>query len=179
VRGYIYTSSEVSTNLLNAFYDLVEILDLEVVEKDRPQRGSWFQRVFLRARRTLTSSELKSRLEEIERAIEMRALALDHSQTEIDRVQADAVARLVNSLENVNDAVIQAGAVLLVKVEGRTIVRQLTQSEVLMLQRNPELLQSPASIVEKLIEMRGSPEILGNHPSGQVENRGNEQTRSS
>jgi hypothetical protein len=66
------------------------------------QLGSVFRRAKVSVRKTLKSEELRNRLIKAERALELKVL--DVQQAEVDLKQADAVSRLIGSLQAVPQA---------------------------------------------------------------------------
>lgn len=75
---------------------------------------------------------------------------LDRFPTRTDEVTSDAIAKLITALTDTSSAVIQVGSVLLVKVEGTILVRQLTQRELAHWHKNPGLFTDPADALAEL-----------------------------
>lgn len=75
---------------------------------------------------------------------------LDRFPTRIDKITSDAIARLITALADTDNAVIQAGSMLLVKLEGTIVVRQLTQRELDYWHKNPGLFRNPADALAEL-----------------------------
>jgi len=100
----------------------------------------------------LSQPEVIERLQKIERAIELKAI--DKPQADVDEKQASAIAKLINCLDKVPNAAIQAGSVLVVKLttpKGPVIqARTLSQEEMVELENNQLLLQDPAKVLGKL-----------------------------
>jgi hypothetical protein len=122
--------------------------DLEIVRRLPPVIGSWFRRFKARTGRPETARTLQTRLAKVERALELQVL--DRPQAEIDSAQADAVAKLLLALSSTPSALVQIGSVLLIKVDGVPVVRNLTHSELAHLARNPMLLKDPAAVLRGL-----------------------------
>jgi hypothetical protein len=132
----------------NAMSDLLSQFGLEVVTALPSLEGSWYRAFVTRLRNAETSDELADRLQRVERGIELHLL--HKKQAEIDSLQGEAVAKLLTALESTPSALIQIGSVLLVKVDGIPVVRNLTQQELTYLERNPSLLRNPAAILDAL-----------------------------
>ena len=79
---------------------------------------------------------------------------MDRPQSEVDLNQADAVARLLGVLDPENDALMQIGSLVLIKVESKVFVRTLTQTELVYFNRNPALFQDPANALQVLQQGR-------------------------
>jgi len=120
----------------------------EIVDSLPPVRGSIFQTLIARTKDVLTSSGLVTRARKVERGVELHLL--HKQQAEIDAMQGDAVAKLLTALASTQNALIQIGSVLVVKVVGVPVVRNLTQQELIHLERNPTLLRQPEEILEAL-----------------------------
>jgi len=97
---------------------------------------------------------MEEQLIKLQRAIELAGL--DRPQSEVDLNQADAVARLLGALDPENDALMQIGSLVLVKVNSKIIVRTLAQTELVYFNRNPALFQDPAKALQAL--QQGRPE---------------------
>ncbi len=131
-----------------ALTELLHAYGLELADRDVEVRGSFFQRMRFRFRRFVSSEEVAERLHKIERGFELHLL--HKQQAEIDSLQSEAVAKLLMALKDEPAALIQIGSVLLVKVDGVPVVRNLTQQELRFLERNPRLLERPAEILRSL-----------------------------
>jgi hypothetical protein len=132
----------------NALRLVLKAFGFEIVHTDSPVRGSWFRRFIGSAKELASDPEVEKRLIKVERAIDMRLLLMD--QANIDAVQGDAVAKLLTALENTHSALIQIGSVLLIKVDGVPVVRNLTQRELAYMEQNPALFRDPAATLQEL-----------------------------
>jgi hypothetical protein len=54
------------------------------------------------------------------------------------------------ALENTHNALIQIGSVLLIKVDGIPVVRDLSQRELAYMEQNPALFRDPAATLQEL-----------------------------
>lgn len=153
IRTYLSNPSRLETELVsNSLIQLIGELNLEVYEDLPAEVGSWFKRWISRSKDALTHDELLKRLEKAERAIHLKYL--DKPQAEADQPRLQGVSELLSAIGE-NDAIIQIGSILLVKVfrpEGRSsvVVRTLTQTELAYLESHQELLHCPASILTAL-----------------------------
>jgi hypothetical protein len=117
------------------------------------RRGSIFRRSIAVVKRGLKSREVAERLLKVERALEIAAL--DSRQAAVDSQEAEAVARLLASLSEIERACIRAGSILLIKFPGQggqsvILVRNLSQREIRMFERYPEIQSRPESVLEAL-----------------------------
>ena len=148
-QGRIYTSEEsAGEEVEKSLRALFESLGVEVVYEFPIQRSSWFREFLLRMKDSTVRPTRDEVLAMAERAIEQQIL--DKPQAQIDLAQSQAVAGLVMSLEKTPNAVIQVGSLLVVKVGETTLVRNLTQQELVYLQRNPKLFRDPEKALLEL-----------------------------
>jgi excisionase family DNA binding protein len=130
---------------------LLDAYGFEIEHRHAPVVGSWFREFLVRAK--ASTPPLEEQLVKVARAVELQGL--DHPQSEVDLNQAEAVAKLLSSLDADSDALIQIGSVFLVKFERKIIVRNLTQIELAYFNRNPALFQDPEKALQVL--QRGWP----------------------
>lgn len=129
--------------------------DFEVFYEEPGVWGSWFGRSFARSMSAMKSDQVKDTLVRAERALEMQALLLPQAQ--IDATQAGAAANLVASLSNTPNAIVQIGSILIIKVDGTPVVRNLTQTELSYLEHNRHLYKSPRQALEELSRLSDTP----------------------
>lgn len=153
VRAYIDQTPEGAINALSAAIgDVLAAYGFTVADEFPEIRGSWFKKWFAKSKDVLSQPEVIELLEKIERAVELKAI--DKPQADVDDKQAGAIAKLIKCLENVPNAAVQAGSVLVVKLttsNGPIIqARTLSQEEMIELENNQLLLQHPAEVLSKL-----------------------------
>lgn len=130
----------------SAVVDLLDAYGFQIEHRDAPVIGSWFRELLARAKES--APPVEEQMVKLARAAELQGL--DRPQSQVDLNQAEAVARLLNSLDADSDALIQIGSVFLLKFEGKVIVRNLTQIELAYFNRNPALFQDPAKALQVL-----------------------------
>lgn len=131
-----------------ALAGVLEAFGLEITDSFPPIRGSWYRAFVTRTKKAATAPEFTSRIAKLERALELQAI--HRAQAEVDAAQGDAVAKLITALGKSPNAIIQIGSVLLIKVDGVPVVRNLTQIELGHLERNPALFRDPAAALHEL-----------------------------
>jgi len=131
-----------------ALLGVLAAFDIEVTQAWPEIRGSSFRSFLARTRRRMTSPEFRAHMAKLERALELQVV--HKAQAEVDAAQGKAVAELITSLASTSNAMIQAGSLLVIKIEGEIIVRNLTQVELLHLERNPVLLRAPTAALHEL-----------------------------
>lgn len=145
VRIYLAAGND-SGVVESAVLGLLEAFELDIERSNEPVIGSWFHHFWARVKES--APPVEEQLAKLQRAVELQGL--DMPQSEVDLNQAEAVSRLLASLDSESDALIQVGSVFLVKVEGKVIVRNLTQIELSYFNRHPALFQDPAKALEIL-----------------------------
>ncbi|TCO43789.1 helix-turn-helix domain-containing protein [Actinocrispum wychmicini] len=131
-----------------ALENALAAFDGEVDHRESPIIRSWFRRMRIRFRDADGPEAVRRWGRELDRAVELRAV--DEVQARVDATQSKAVAELLTALADTPAALIQLGSVLLIKVDGVPIVRNLTQAELNYLQRNPNLLRDPIACLDAL-----------------------------
>jgi predicted metal-dependent hydrolase len=153
VRAYIDKTPPGAIGLISdAIAEVLAAYGFSVADEFPEIKGSWFKKWFAKSKEVLSQPEVLERLEKIERAVEIKAI--DKPQSEIDEKQASAIAKLVKALDKVPNAAVQAGSVLVVKLDtpkGPVIqARTLSQGEMVELENNQLLLQDPSEVLKKL-----------------------------
>ncbi|SCL43902.1 hypothetical protein GA0070604_0061 [Micromonospora eburnea] len=131
--------------------------------------GSIFRRSRAAARRAFSSREVQDRLVKLERAVELTVV--DSRQAAYDSTEAEAVHKLIESLQDIPRACMRVGSIFIVKYqavgESVILVRNLSQMEVRALERFPEIQSSPerafaalATAVESMDEVRTQSEPI-------------------
>ena len=140
------------TEIISSVGAFIDSLGFLFVDEFPSQRGSWWKSWFGKSKEVMTSDEFSERLKKGERAIELATL--DKVQSEVNKNNAEAASNLIGSLDSVDNAAIQIGSLLLVKVTNGSNssihTKQLTNNEMVVLEKNQSLLHQPTDIIEKL-----------------------------
>jgi hypothetical protein len=136
---------------------LLRAFDLEIYRKFPEVNGSWFRKFLVHAKQG--APDVEESVIKLVRALELQTL--HRPQADIDAKQADAVAKLMNALDKEENAAIQIGSLLLVKVGRNYVVRNLSQLQLAHLESNPELFQNPATVLRQLQGLA----VANAHPS--------------
>jgi hypothetical protein len=116
------------------------------------ESGSIFRKYFASIRRGFSSAQVQERASKAERALEL--LTIDSKQAQVDGQAAAAVQSLVSSLGEIPTACVRVGSILLVKyasIDGAVVlVRTLSQAEIRVLERFPEIQRRPDKVLEAL-----------------------------
>lgn len=155
---YIYLSSGHDRQAVeNALEGLLDSYGLEIVERFPGEQGSWFRKFLIQAKHGAPGVEEST--VKLARALELQAL--DRPQAQVDAQRADAVARLLSVLDKEENASIQIGSFLLVKVSNNIVVRELSQLQLALLERNPGLFKDPATVLQQLQQASDSSVVTG------------------
>jgi CspA family cold shock protein len=142
-------SAEGAEETLAAVREVLAALDIEVVDERPPVIGSWRKEMFGKLRRTEEATDV---LKRAERALEL--IALHKPQSEVDANEADALSKLVKSLENQTEAFIRIGSLYVVKMGGKLSAGGLTQRQLAFLERRKEFVATPADFLAALDEFQ-------------------------
>jgi hypothetical protein len=110
-------------------------------------------------------------VQKLERAIEIQGL--NHPQSQVDKNEAEAISAIISALEKVSSAAIQVGSIVIIKLpdsDGNSCIqaRTLSQQELMLLEKNPNLLKEPRKILDRLADFNQEAHTLKN--SAQIYN---------
>ncbi|WP_372659928.1 hypothetical protein [Amycolatopsis kentuckyensis] len=153
VDAYLDTDDQDTIdNVLRHLDDVVLALGYGKPEGITVEHGSIFRRSFSKAKETLTSAEMKERLEKVERAVEVQGLLLP--QAEVDFKISQAISGIIANLANTPSACIRAGSILLIKYQTNDgpviLTRNLSVHEIRTLERFPGITKEPSKALDLL-----------------------------
>ena len=145
----IYLSDErIHEEVEAAVDDWIAGASLVIEERDEPIIGSWFRRVRAGVKQAVHTPAAQDALLTAAHAVDTRmVLAQDAAVT---ATLLHGVAPVIASLQPTKDAVVRAGAVLIVKIDWVVQVHQLTAAQQVVLNHQPQLLSSPTAIIAAL-----------------------------
>lgn len=145
----IYLSDEsVHEQVEAAVEDLLAATGVQVEHRDDPVFGSWFRRMRARAGQAVHSPLAREAAAVAAHAAE---LGIVHARdATITSTMLENLGPVLTALHPTKDAVIRAGALLIVKVDWIVVIHQLTPAQQLQLNHQPQLAQSPHSILSAL-----------------------------
>ncbi|MBY8962871.1 hypothetical protein KJK34_08930 [Flavobacterium sp. D11R37] len=157
LKIYLDTNNvEHANTYYSTLLDLLEKLDFEVEKEDPAILGSWIKNALLKFKRAATSKEVVSRLEQVERALQLKHV--DKVQSEVDLNIAEAIARLIESTNNINNFSSLVGSLLFAKatINGESVVfaQVLTQEQLKVVAERPSLLHRPIELITKMEEIK-------------------------
>ncbi|KAA5532653.1 hypothetical protein F0919_17890 [Taibaiella lutea] len=149
----IYLDTDNSTDIFNTYTSILDFLDFIGFQKSiefQAIHGSWIKRLIANSKKALTSSEVTDRIKEVEYGVEVNTIL--KPQSEIDKNNSEALLNILKSVENIPNAAIRIGSLIVVKVtntdgEVNVQVRTLSIKELHLLNKRPDLLSKPSEIL--------------------------------
>jgi tetratricopeptide (TPR) repeat protein len=153
VSIYLDTDDEGKIQRITQSVDkLVDLLGFDGPLDIRIERGSFIRFSRGKIKKALTSDELKARLSNLERIVELHGS--DNTQAHVDSDFADVYSKLLAALDDVPCGCIRAGSTLIVKYysNGQSVVlgRKLTVTEIAAFEAYPEIQMDPSRTLEIL-----------------------------
>jgi hypothetical protein len=155
----IYLSDEsVHEQVESAVEDLLVATGGHIEYRDDPVLGSWFRRMRARTDQAVHSPLAREAAIVAAHAAESRLVhAQDATITAtITATMLQNLGPVLAALHPTKDAVIRAGALLIVKVDWIVAIHQLTPAQQLQLDHQPQLAQSPHDILSALERRTGN-----------------------
>jgi hypothetical protein len=162
----IYLSDESGHEQVEAAVeDLLVAADGHIEHRDDPVLGSWFRRMRAKVSRFVDSPLGHEVTNLAAHAAESR---LVHAQdATVTATMLQNLGPVLVALQPMKEAVIRAGALLIVKMDSTLVVHQLTAAQQLQLDHQPQLAQSPHDILSAL-ELRRSVSTLSVDGTGDI-----------
>jgi hypothetical protein len=142
----------------------LDAIGFEITQDEEPVISSWFWRgKARRLGRAAADSELGHSAGVLAESLAFGPVR--SRQAEINLVNSQAVANLIQSLAGTPTGLILAGSVLVVKHGDVPIVVTLNQAQVNLLERRPYLLRQPETVLEDLTREWTDADFGENPPS--------------
>lgn len=150
---YLDTDEEsVASSVFMAVDELAKAVAVDDTVLMEFRRGSFIKRSKASIQSGLSDAAVQQRLQSLERFVGL--WQIDPRQAEVDQRTSEAFERMINCLEKVPRACIRFGSLLIVKYpDGAGYVllcRQLSQSEIGVFEKYPELQTHPETILAAL-----------------------------
>ncbi|WP_170176220.1 hypothetical protein [Lentzea flaviverrucosa] len=154
----IHTSGDDGTSVRDAVVHLLESAGYVIVDRQNPELGSWFQRMFVRP---LDPDAAKVSAAEIACAVtnEVKSamvgsviqagevLVTSHPQSTREERLVDSAARLLEAIRDHEEVLVYLPPLLLVKIGPRVLSWEPTDEERAIITANPHLLHSPGELL--------------------------------
>ncbi|MER5517447.1 hypothetical protein [Streptomyces sp. NPDC002763] len=142
----MYLSDEAAhADVQAAVEALLATAGLVVLDREDPVTGSWFRRMRATMSRTARSQAVRDGALTAAHIADAR-LVLAQDAT-ITATMMQNVGPLLTSLQPTKDAVVRIGAILIVKVDWKVQVLQLTAAQQAILDHRPQLATSPHDVI--------------------------------
>ncbi|MCS7478183.1 hypothetical protein ACFFQW_14260 [Umezawaea endophytica] len=155
-RLSVYTSGDGPPEaLIGAISSLLSSSGIDLIDDEPARIGSWFKSWRLKGRDSGAGEKLSALAGKLERAGELKYIYGERSQS--DEREASAFSKVIDSLPEGHDAVVQLSSMVIVKTGGVVVAKVLSESEIAVLQENPALLKAPSEILGQLSELVRNP----------------------
>lgn len=162
----IYLSDEAAHRDVQAAVErLLRTEGFKVIDRDDPISGSWFRRMLFRMDKGAHSPLAGEIARTAAHALDSKVVQAQDAANTATILQA--LAPVLASLQSTREAVIRVGALLIVQIEGSVVVHQLTATQQLRLDHDPDLLRSPRDILSSL-HLTDTPFLQPASPSAQT-----------
>lgn len=143
----------VGDNLIQSIFDSLTAFGIEKSNELPSESGSWWKQAWGRTKEALSQEEVAERLAKLEHAASLKII--DKPQADITKANAEAASKMIKALEGVQSACVQIGNLLIVKFapkkgDSRLIIRTLTASELIALEKNKAILKLPEKVIDML-----------------------------
>jgi len=145
--------SAVGDTLIRSIFESLSEIGIEESIELPAEDGSWWKQAWGRTKETMSQKEVVERLEKLEHAASLKLI--DKPQADVTKSNAEAASKMIKALDGVQSACIQIGNLLIVKStpkkgDARLIIRTLTSSELIALERNKAILKFPGKVIDML-----------------------------
>lgn len=137
------------------FLNVLKTVDLELTKENPAIKGSWIKNFWIGSK-NFSKTEIVTRLEKIERGVELQYI--DKVQSEVDLNIANAIGILLAQTKDIPQFSSLVGSLLFAKttMNGEPIIfaQTLTQDQLALLKENPTLLYNPSNLIVKMEEVK-------------------------
>lgn len=159
------TDNDLIRDVEKSITTFLNTIDADILFSFTPIRGSWFKRFIAKFRKFKNSDEFQDRLNRLEHGLETGTTG--KYQAENDKNQAEAFAEILKSTSDVPRLAILIGSLLIIKEADENqkpivFARTLTPKQMIILNKNPALLQKPHELLTAISERIALPQIESN-----------------
>ncbi|MXO06820.1 hypothetical protein [Flavobacterium sp. HBTb2-11-1] len=148
---------EVAEIFYKNFLNVLKTVDLELTKEYPSIKGSWIKKFWV-GTKNFSKSEILTRLEKIERGVELQYI--DKVQSEVDLNTANAIGILLAQTKDIPQFSSLVGSLLFAKTtingESRIFAQTLTQDQLAILKENPTLIHNPFNLIIKMEESKAN-----------------------
>lgn len=154
-NGHLYLDTEDYLKAEESFFSykaFAESLGFIFMNHGEFVEGSWIRRKIELVLRVFKSKEAKEIFDKGKKAIELAHL--EKTQSEVNRNNAQAAAVFIESIKDISDVASIFGSLVVIKatIDGRIklLTRVLSSNELIALEKQPELMNNPMLLMERL-----------------------------
>lgn len=144
--------------------------NVSIDARDEPVIGSWFQSMWASVKRAATSPVGKEGLLTAAHVADSRIVQAQDAY--VTNTLLCNVGPVLQSLQPTKDAVVRAGALLIVKIDWAVQVHQLTAAQQAILDHQPRLAASPSEIIDALMLGQPDKQVIATQQETQSGERG-------
>ncbi|MFI7451386.1 hypothetical protein ACIBQX_28085 [Nonomuraea sp. NPDC049714] len=144
----------------------LDVFGLEVDHEFPPVRGSIWQAFVAAFKRETTPEGVDGAVGVARAGAEARWYG--EPQSQITKAQAEAIAAILQSLEGTDNALLHFSNMLILKIDGVPLVRELSPEQVERLTKNPGLFTDPRRALQALDEGEWAAQRAGGEPGQQA-----------
>ena len=153
--GYLYLGTEDYLQAEEAFFTykaFAQSMGFGFIQDGEFVKGSWIRRNIQMLLRVFQSKEAREIFDKGKKAIELAHL--EKTQSEVNKNNAEAAASFIKAIESIPNVASIFGSLVVVKatIDGTTqlITRVLSSNELIALEKQPELINNPLLLMERL-----------------------------
>ncbi|WP_206618024.1 type I restriction endonuclease subunit R [Hahella sp. KA22] len=154
-NGHLFFDIEdfdIAQNAFEKYKAFVWSCGMALSDEGEFYQGSWIRKGIKLIQRAYNSEEAQQTLMKAQKAIELANI--EKVQSEVNKNNSEAAAALINSLKDISQAATLIGSLVIIKLtingESQVISQLLTTEQLLVLEKNPTLLNQPAKLLEQL-----------------------------
>ncbi|GIH51676.1 hypothetical protein SAMN05421833_12983 [Microbispora rosea] len=132
----------------DALETVLAAFDQEIILESRQVRGSVWQSFVTVFKKKATPDQFENAADTLMAAAAQRLYAAPQAQ--ISKDQSEAIAKLITSLEGSANALVTFSNLLLIKVDGTVLVRELSPAQAEFIKMNPHLQFNPKEALAAL-----------------------------
>ncbi len=161
ISASMYTSSSDGSTIKTSLLNLLGRFDLVLDSEEPVLKGSWFQKIWLKARESASSEPVSERIKKLESALELHTLG--KVRAEVDKAKAEAVGILLSAVSTQESAVVRIGSLVIVKDHEQVAIWTISEVEAAELERNSTLVRNPVEVINHLQHLKAATRIDREH----------------
>jgi len=156
-KGHLYLDTDdylTAENVFYAYKSFGKSLGFKFIDDGEVVKGSWVKKGVAFVQRVFKSEEAIEVFDKGKKALEL--VHLDKVQSEVNKNNAEAAKALMEAVKDVPNVAMAMGSLIVVKTiidgESKVMIRNLTMNQLIQLDKNPDLLNKPFELMNRLKE---------------------------